>query len=304
MTKLENSEDYKNGKVKIEDEGLAGFSKDQNDEATCPKNHKEITLDAVGAKASQVSLDQKTDNSQKNISKKREKGQIKNKFKETKAEFKKDIDDNFSELDKEFNRDLEKKRKIINIVTAIGIAFSIILIIFFYKKGYMSDPQSLQRAIKRWGLFAPLGFTILQIIQVVIPIIPGGVTSIAGVIVFGPWFGFFLNHLGIMIGSCINFFLARIYGSALVMVFVEDDKYEKWTSYVNQGNRFKIFFGFAMAMPGMPDDIICLFAGLTNISFKDFFIIYNLTKPFGLVAYSMFFAYIGPIVNYIKALIK
>lgn len=298
MTKLENSDNDKNEKYKIEDEGLADFPKDQNEEATCSKNHEEINLDKDDTDIGQASLDQK------NESKKRKKGQIKNKFKETKAELKKDIDDNFSGLDKEFNRDLEKKRKIINIVTAIGIAFSIILIIFFYKKGYMSDPQSLQRAIKKWGLFAPLGFTILQIIQVVIPIIPGGITSVAGVIVFGPWFGFVLNHLGILIGSCINFFLARVYGSALVRVFVEDDKYEKWSSYVNQGNRFKIFFGFAMAMPGMPDDIICLFAGLTNISFKDFFIIYNLTKPFGLVAYSMFFAYIGPIVDYIKTLIK
>ena len=70
--------------------------------------------------------------------------------------------------------------------------------------------------VQDWGIWAPLAFVGLQIIQVVIFIIPGEITQIAGGVLFGPWGGFFYSSLGIAIGSIINFYLARLLGKGFV----------------------------------------------------------------------------------------
>ena len=50
-------------------------------------------------------------------------------------------------------------------------------------------------------------FILFQIIQCVIPIIPGGFGCVIGVAVFGPVYGFIYNYISICMGSIINFFL-------------------------------------------------------------------------------------------------
>ena len=66
--------------------------------------------------------------------------------------------------------------------------------------------------IKQAGIITPILFIIFQILQVIIPIFPGGVSCIAGVILFGPFLGFIYNYISIIIGSCIAFHLSKKYG--------------------------------------------------------------------------------------------
>lgn len=192
---------------------------------------------------------------------------------------------------------LEQKQKFVNRITVIGLIISLIIVVILYLKGYLTNRDKLVEAISNLGLFAPISFFIIQIVQVVIPIIPGGVTSVVGVVIFGPFWGFILNHLGILIGSCINFYLGRIYGTAFLKIFLNEKTYSKYNKWVQGNNKFPLFFGVTMFLPGMPDDIICILAGITRMSFKQFFIIYNFTKPFGLIGYSMFFAYFPEILE-------
>lgn len=58
-----------------------------------------------------------------------------------------------------------------------------------------------------------LVFVFIQIVQVVIPIIPGGISCLAGVILFGAGMGFVYNYVGICIGSVIAFLIAKAYGN-------------------------------------------------------------------------------------------
>ena len=64
-------------------------------------------------------------------------------------------------------------------------------------------------------ILGPIIFMLLQILQVVIPIIPGGISSAAGVLIFGPYLGFVYNYVGISIGSVIIFLLGRRYGKTI-----------------------------------------------------------------------------------------
>lgn len=52
-------------------------------------------------------------------------------------------------------------------------------------------------------------FITFQAVQVVIPILPGGLGCLAGVILFGVWKGFWYNYIGICAGSLAAFAIAR-----------------------------------------------------------------------------------------------
>ena len=107
-------------------------------------------------------------------------------------------------------------------VTIVGILISLVLVIIGLKMGVFTSPETLQMFLRGAGLWAPLVFVGIQVVQVVFPIIPGGLTCIAGVLLFGPVWGFVYNYVGICIGSCINFSLAKQYGRPFVERSVSD----------------------------------------------------------------------------------
>ena len=106
-------------------------------------------------------------------------------------------------------------------------------------------------------------------------------------IVFGPVYGFLYNYIGIVIGSTINFLLAKQYGKPFILKIVSIDTYEKYVSWTEKGMKFDILFTLAILFPGAPDDLLCLIAGLTPMSLKKFILILLLPKPFSLAIYSI-----------------
>lgn len=68
---------------------------------------------------------------------------------------------------------------------------------------------------------------------------------------------------------------------------VTDQKtYDKYIGWLDKGQKFEIFFSLAILLPGFPDDLLCMIAGLTSMSTKKFMIINILCKPIGLFFYS------------------
>lgn len=163
----------------------------------------------------------------------------------------------------------------------------LILMTYFYTQGYFTDPSALQALLTKTGWFAPLLFMFLQIVQVVIPIIPGGISSAIGVLCFGPWLGFFYNYLGLVIGSILAFLIARKYGKDFILKFVKQEQYDKYIQWLDRGKKFDWFFAAAIFFPCAPDDVLCMIAGLSKMSLTKFTWIIVLGKPLALIAYSM-----------------
>lgn len=184
-------------------------------------------------------------------------------------------------------------KKVINGMTILSIVCIIGLIYWGYQCHLFQDVNSLKHFVLSTGYLAPIFFILIQIIQVVIPIIPGGVSSVAGVILFGPLYGLLYNYVGIVIGSFINFFLARYYGQGFVHKMVSDETYDKYASWLEKGNKFDTFFALAIFFPVAPDDFLCMLAGLTKMSLKKFSLIILLGKPASIATYSLAFVYGG-----------
>ena len=184
-------------------------------------------------------------------------------------------------------------RRIINTISIIGLGLSIALTIYFINLGVFKDINALRGLVGNSVILGPIVFILLQILQVVIPIIPGGVSSAAGVLIFGPYLGFVYNYVGISIGSVIIFLLGRRYGKPFILSMISDKTYDKYIGWLDNQSRFEKLFALAIFLPVAPDDALCLMAGLTNMSVKKFTLIILLAKPASIFLYSMALIYGG-----------
>ncbi|WYJ77997.1 hypothetical protein DOK78_002653 [Enterococcus sp. DIV2402] len=186
-----------------------------------------------------------------------------------------------------------KNQKILNLISFSGMAVSIILTVYFFQLGVFRDMNALQSLVGHSTLTGPILFVLIQILQVIIPIIPGGISLAAGVLLFGPVEGFIYNYIGICIGSIIIFLLSRQYGKPLVLRMVSEKTYDKYSGWLENQSRFDKLFALAIFLPIAPDDALCLMAGLTNISLKKYIWIILLAKPASILLYSMGLVYGG-----------
>lgn len=138
-----------------------------------------------------------------------------------------------------------------------------------YKNQLFTSTEALNQFLSSMGSAAPFGFIVIQIIQTVIPIIPGAITVPMGAIIFGPVYGLFLNVFAIIIGSILNFVLAKKYGQPFVERIIGEKKFARTVSWLDKDDKFEKWFTYAMFFPFSPDDILCYIAGLSKMSFKN-----------------------------------
>lgn len=184
-------------------------------------------------------------------------------------------------------------RKLINFISIIGLGLSIALTIYFINLGVFKDLNALRGLVGDSIILGPIIFVFIQILQVVIPIIPGGINAAAGVLIFGPYAGFIYNYIGICIGSIIIFLLGRRYGKPFILSMISDKTYNKYIGWLDNQNRFEKLFALAIFLPVAPDDALCLMAGLTNMSVKRYTLIILIAKPLSIFLYSMALIYGG-----------
>lgn len=97
-------------------------------------------------------------------------------------------------------------RTTLNVSTVLGFVLLTLLFIYGYQMKIFTSPEKFQTFLTHFGIWAPFVFVCVQAIQVIIPILPGNIGCVAGVVAFGPWLGFVYNYVGICVGSAANFF--------------------------------------------------------------------------------------------------
>ncbi|GAA4293021.1 VTT domain-containing protein [Anaerocolumna aminovalerica] len=190
-----------------------------------------------------------------------------------------------------------QRRKFINNLlkfsTWIGLGVFCLFIVYGYKAGLFSSTESFREFILRFGMWSGLIFVLIQIAQVIVPIIPGAVSCVAGIIIFGPWVGFLYNYIGICIGSILVFLLSKKYGKDFVKGIIGEKSYNKYIGWIDRGRKFDTMFALAIFFPVAPDDLLCYIAGLTKMKLEKFVAIILLGKPMSIALYSLGLTSIG-----------
>lgn len=137
----------------------------------------------------------------------------------------------------------------------------------------------------------PLILALIQMLQVILPVLPGFMGCIVGAALFGAAGGFWVNYIGISAGSIIAYWLAKRYGVQLVNKMIPIRKYEKYMERINRSKSYSVVLFLSIVLPLAPDDFLCYFSGLINMSSRRFISIIILGKPWCILFYSIFFAY-------------
>lgn len=136
---------------------------------------------------------------------------------------------------------------------------------------------------KGMGVFV---YILIQATQVVFLPIPAAVICVAGSLIYGPFVGGIYCSIGVLIGSFVSFFIGKTCGYRVVSWVVGKDNCDKYSKIIR--NRGSFFLGVAFLLPMFPDDILCLIAGITDMSWMSFAWVTILTRPVGVICMSYF----------------
>jgi uncharacterized membrane protein YdjX (TVP38/TMEM64 family) len=175
----------------------------------------------------------------------------------------------------------------VRVSTILGLLAVAAFAVYGFHKGIFASSEAFSTYILSFGVSAAIIFTVVQVIQVVIPILPGGIGCVAGIFAFGPVWGLVYSYIGISIGSFAAFLISKHYGMPLVRKFVSRKKLDKYMNWLEKGHKFDKFITFMILFPVAPDDILCFLAGLTKMTFKKFSVIILLCKPPAIAVYSL-----------------
>lgn len=157
------------------------------------------------------------------------------------------------------------------VIVFVLSAATLALYIPFEKYGWLrhlKNPEYLKEIILstgNWGVFI---YFMITLASVVILPVPASLLIVAGSLVYGPWVTFFVSAAATFAGSMICFIAGRKLGKKLLYWLFEREKVDKYADLL--GRKGKVPFVMMMFLPFFPDDLICIAAGLTDMSFRFF----------------------------------
>lgn len=170
---------------------------------------------------------------------------------------------------------------LVSVIPLIGIVWNI------------SDPAAYEASRDEWsaritqfGVWGPVAFVLLQIVQVIITPINHYVVGVLGGFLYGPILGGALNWLGRVIGHIAAFALARTLGRKIVNRFVPEEDRRRYDRLV--GNKGLVLF-LLFFLPFFPDDELSYLVGLGGMRWR----IYLPAVIFGHIGGSWTLSYVG-----------
>ncbi|WP_044565028.1 TVP38/TMEM64 family protein [Anaerococcus provencensis] len=185
--------------------------------------------------------------------------------------------------------DFIKKNKF-SIISAGIFTLLCVLAYLGYKNGTFDSLESFRDYVLSYGPWAFLIFFLANIMQVVVPGVPGGIILAFGVVTFGPLKGFIYNYISICIGSIINFLISKSFGQDLIVKIFGEEQFDKYKDKIKEDS-YEKFFAWAILLPVAPDDFLCYITGLSNMTFKKYAKIIFLCKGPSIFLYSMAWYY-------------
>lgn len=136
--------------------------------------------------------------------------------------------------------------------------------------------DALREYVSSFGGWAPVAFFVAQVAQVILAPIPGGVTTVVGPLLFGPWLGTALILAGGVTGSVVLFALVRRWGRPLAVRVVGRGNLGRFSGAFDDEKGVVLFV--VMLVPLVPDDVAVAAAGLSGVSLRRFLVLVALGR--------------------------
>jgi len=160
----------------------------------------------------------------------------------------------------------------------MGIGFILIALLVYYMSKFMviAEHEGLENLLLEYGSMAKFLFFLLCLAQPIILPLPEAVTIPAGSLAFGASASFYLGFSGTLTGIIIMFFIARYGGMKVASKLIKEKHLKRYQEYVRKNET--VILALLFIIPVLPDEIICVGAGIGAVSFKWFLFIASLSK--------------------------
>ena len=166
-------------------------------------------------------------------------------------------------------------------ITYLGILLFLIIagiFLLFFKEeivklgtfliSILEKKEAIRDFVLSLGPYGPIGFILLQALQVVLSPIPGEATGIVGGFIFGKWLGFIYSTIGLSLGSAMAFFISRYFRHIVEPWLKKSELYFRFEGLLRHQGIFICFFLYVF--PGFPKDFLCYLLGLTKMPWQVF----------------------------------
>ena len=169
----------------------------------------------------------------------------------------------------------QKQRRIVG--AAVLVLLALAAAWAFWRVGkpilrLVADPAEFREWVQARGFAGMLAYAGMVIVQVLVALIPGEPLEIAAGYAFGALEGTLVCLAAATLGSLLVFVLVRRFGVKLVEVFFSREKL-KSLRFLHHSRRRDYLFAIIFMLPGTPKDLLCYFAGLTDIKFGTWLLI-------------------------------
>ncbi|CZQ85427.1 Hypothetical protein Tpal_631 [Trichococcus palustris] len=181
---------------------------------------------------------------------------------------------------------ISKNSKIIvNVVKVISVITTVALIYVCLKYNLLTSKTAMEHFIGQFGMLGPVILIAYMAIQVVIPFLPSNIWMASGMLMYGSFFGFIYNYIGITIGSIAVFFISKKFGPHIMNALFSENAQAKYQKLTNNP-KFDLLFGLLILSPVTPSAYLCYLAGITKITARKYILVIILCKIPSLLAYT------------------
>lgn len=164
------------------------------------------------------------------------------------------------------NENNKKQRIIAGICIALVVVVLVLCCIFVGIPiiRLAKTPDKFRLWVTEKGVWGPVCFVAIVLFQIVVAFMPGEPFELVAGYAFGAFKGTVLCFLGEALGSVLVLLLVRKFGIRILEIFFSKEKIEG-LKFLHTSNKKTMIFTILFLLPGTPKDLLCYFAGLTDI---------------------------------------
>ncbi len=180
--------------------------------------------------------------------------------------------------------------KIATLVTYFGIII-LVAVALVLKSGILDEIINAEDAMalsnileEKYGKWVGVAIIVIEFLQVTFVPIPSSIVTGAAYYICGqnPWLAILYSCVGLWIGSLFAFFLGRTFGVRLVKWVAGEKILLKYNDLVKGKDKIMLIYMFIL--PVFPDDVLCMIAGLTTMSYLGFTTVQIISRPLNVAA--------------------
>jgi uncharacterized membrane protein YdjX (TVP38/TMEM64 family) len=163
------------------------------------------------------------------------------------------------------------------VILYLGAILLLVFTLFYITKiVVLTDAYGFEGLLKEHLNAAKYIFFFISFAQPILLPIPEAVTVPGASAVFGPAVAAAIAFLGTFLGIATMFFSARYGGRKFISKLIKEAQLKKHQHYVSKNETMIMFILFII--PILPDEIICVGAGIGKVSSKKFLLIASVSK--------------------------